>query len=450
MPDDRVAEIEKRIDRDVVAQMQLAPAAGSTFGLVPRSMADVLEFAKLMAVSGICIRPMFRGNPGACLAVTLQAMKWGADPFAVANKAFEVNGQLSYESQLIHAIVNSSPALSRRLNATFSGEGPQRKCLVVGMIRGEDEAREYESPKMSDITPKNSPLWKTDPDQQLFYYSTRAWARRWVPEVLLGIYTPEELGPTIDLTPIGPEPQRQDFVEHTPEAEPEDEPPYTVVDLDGVEHGFREAATAEAALIAVLEAAAKMGLERLDGAWETNGKFDREDETGPIAHRYRELCEALTKPRRAAPERKKPDPAPDSPAASAPVAAPAQPAMAFPEGRFPGDPPTGNASAIAEAREVPGVKSNSGPVIDTPAETTSTERPPVRVLEPPIWHGKPDYRTYVIGLILPKVRQAKTVADLSYLLGDNDAHLTAARAALAKDDSAALDEAIALRFRELG
>lgn len=207
--------IESAINREVAGALTIRPQSSgiTAFTIEPRSMSDVMEFAKLMAISGICIRPIFRGNPGACLAVTLQAMKWGADPFAVANKAFVVNDQLSYESQLVHAIVNSSARLAKRLDAVFEGEGQGRQCRVHGYIKGDDEAREYLSPKLGEIPTKNSPLWKADPDQQLFYYSTRAWARRWLPEVLLGIYTPEELAPPVELTaepnPAEVKPQRK-------------------------------------------------------------------------------------------------------------------------------------------------------------------------------------------------------------------------------------------------
>jgi hypothetical protein len=280
MPDDqRTAEIEKRIDRDVAGAMTIHQHGSATFSVVPRSMGEVLEFAKLMSVSGICIRPIFRGNPGACLAITIQAMKWGADPFAVANKAFVVNDQLSYESQLINAVVNASPALAERLHATFSGDGQQRQCLIVGIIKGESEAREYLSPKIADITPKNSPLWKTDPDQQLFYYSSRAWARRWVPEILLGIYAPDELMPAqAELVPTGPpppRPRREDFVDHQAEHVAEDHPddkPFFFTDADGEVHEFADPTEAfERFQVPLWKAAKSRGEDGINGLWESNG-----------------------------------------------------------------------------------------------------------------------------------------------------------------------------------
>ncbi len=52
---------------------------------------------------------------------------------------------------------------------------------------------EYTSPKFVTINPKNSPLWKNDPDQQLFYFSVRSFARRHFPDVMMGIYTVDEM-----------------------------------------------------------------------------------------------------------------------------------------------------------------------------------------------------------------------------------------------------------------
>lgn len=445
MPNDpgqeRSTAIERTINRDIADALTMTPHGGSVFTVAPRSMGELLEFAKLMSVSGICIRPMFRGNPGACLALTLQAMKWGADPFAVANKAFEVNGQLSYESQLIHAIVNSSPALARRLNATFIGEGQARQCVVTGVIKGESEAREYQSPKLSEITPKNSPLWKTDPDQQLFYYSTRAWARRWVPEVLLGINTPDEIGRTIELVPAE-EPRREDFVEIAKLEPIDDRPVYTVVDLDGVEHEFREVGTYEAALARVLAEAERQGPERLNGARESNGLPPLAPEPPPAPKRERRAAPPAPAPE---PEPAAPAPQPwpfDPPEQQDSPAAQQQPERIVTDG-LGGPAAAGDTNDQALVMAQDQLEQNGEPQNDDP-ERGSLE------IAPPIRRGRPDYRTWMIALLLPKVRQAQDTSALSFLLSDNDEHLTKARANLSSDDLATLEEAIATRWKELG
>ena len=53
-----------------------------------------MTFAKLMALSHVAIPKHLRGNPGACLAVTIQAIEWRLSPYAVANKSYSVNDRL--------------------------------------------------------------------------------------------------------------------------------------------------------------------------------------------------------------------------------------------------------------------------------------------------------------------------------------------------------------------
>jgi hypothetical protein len=304
MPDEsREEQIEKRIDREVAGAVALAAHPSGAVTIAPKNLTELMEFAKLMSVSGVCVRAAFRGNPGACLALALQAFKWGADPFAVANKAYITTSkggetQISYEAQLIHSIVNTRAALKGRLRPTYTGEGVKRACKITGWLAGEDEPFEYQSPRIEQISVKNSPLWSADPDQQLFYFATRAWARRHVPEILLGIYAPEEIGEIIEgeAAEIPERPRREDFQaseEREPpgeeeededeEEEDEDEDeddaaedlapaePFLVVDAHGEEHQVDGAANAAEAFRAALEEAAKTRADLgVSACWENN------------------------------------------------------------------------------------------------------------------------------------------------------------------------------------
>ena len=157
------------------------------------SMADIIEAAKLMAQSGFAVRQQFRGNPGACMAVIQQSLRWGMDQYAVANRSYHVNNQLSYESSVIQSVILVNAPIKGRLKHEFLGEGADRRCRVWAKLRDEpDEIVEYTSPRFADITPKNSPLWKSDPDQQHYYSAARAFCRRHFPEVLLGVLDREE------------------------------------------------------------------------------------------------------------------------------------------------------------------------------------------------------------------------------------------------------------------
>ncbi len=184
--------IETKIDKDITGGLELS-AQGGGLQVVPTDMNQIFEFAKMMAIADKMIAAPFRNNVGACLAVCTQAFGWGMNPFAVAGKAYAVGDKVGYESQLINAVINIRAPLQKRLRATYSGEGADLTCTVTGLLIGEDEPHEYTSPKVGDIKVKNSPLWDTDTEQQLWYYSVRAWARRVVPEVLLNVYSEDEL-----------------------------------------------------------------------------------------------------------------------------------------------------------------------------------------------------------------------------------------------------------------
>lgn len=177
------------LNRERVDQVHVSSVAG---GVSFASALEVMEFAKLLAVSEQAVPKHLRANPGMCLAVTFQAIEWRMSPFQVANKSYVVNDRIGYESQLLHAVVEARAPLKQRLSCAYDGEGVERQCIVTGTFRDGSE-REYRSPKLKDIKVKNSPLWVFDVDQQLWYFASRSWARKWCPDVLMGIYTKEEL-----------------------------------------------------------------------------------------------------------------------------------------------------------------------------------------------------------------------------------------------------------------
>jgi hypothetical protein len=182
--------IEQRIDRTVAGAVTISDSVG---GIMFQNMSEVLEFAKLMSVADVAVPKHLRGNPGACLSIVTQSLEWRMSPFSVANKSYSVNDRLAYESQLIHAVVEARAPLKQRLRKKYTGEGDKRRCTVIGHFKNEVDPVEYESPEIGKITPKNSPLWRSDPDLQLWYYSVRAFARANCPDVLLGIYAEDEL-----------------------------------------------------------------------------------------------------------------------------------------------------------------------------------------------------------------------------------------------------------------
>ena len=170
--------------------------------LMPANFGQVIEFAQMMCKAGLAIPKHLRDNPGICMSVIQRSLAWELDPWAVATKTYAVNDILAYESQLIAAVVKKwAPIKERVIPYKFSGEGGELMCSITLHHNETDEEIFYASPKKKDITVQNSPLWKSDPQQQLGYYTIRALARRHFPEILMGVYDREEVMSMRDITP---------------------------------------------------------------------------------------------------------------------------------------------------------------------------------------------------------------------------------------------------------
>jgi hypothetical protein len=202
MADNRELQIEAKIDQEKATSLVVSTMAG---GVAIENMSQVFEMAKLMALSGPAVPSYLRGQPGACLAIVLQATEWRMSSFAVANKSYKVTNKgedrIAYESQLIHGVIEARAPLVGRLRCSYEGEGDERRCIVTGKLRGEDAPFVFRSEPLGKLRParneygniKGSPLWDRKPDLQMWYDASRDWARQYCPDVLMGVYTADEL-----------------------------------------------------------------------------------------------------------------------------------------------------------------------------------------------------------------------------------------------------------------
>lgn len=177
--------------------------------MVPQTMSDALKLAELMA-TGNLVPNHLQKSPGNCLMVIEQALRWGMSPFAVAQSTSVIQGRLMFEGKLVAAAVHSSGILAGRLSYAYKGEGEGRIIVVSGTMKGEPLPRTVEV-SLREAKTANK-MWQQQPDQQLVYHGTRVWARRHAPEVMLGVYSPEEMSDASmrDITPSAPAPQAQE------------------------------------------------------------------------------------------------------------------------------------------------------------------------------------------------------------------------------------------------
>lgn len=204
----------------------------------PQSLAAIQSFAQVMA-SGVATIPFhLQNNASDCMAIAMQAAQWNMNPYAVAQKTFTVGGVLGYEAQLVNAVITTRGPLVTRIE--YDWFGPWDRVVGKFLIKVNDKKKEYRVPgwKLSDedgigikiwatlkgeekprelvlllaqARTRNSTLWADDPRQQLAYLAVKRWARLYCPEVILGVYTADELEQRQEKE-INPEPEVQERV----------------------------------------------------------------------------------------------------------------------------------------------------------------------------------------------------------------------------------------------
>lgn len=169
-------------------------AAGNTVFFDGSLFERCRQVGDIMAAGRCTVPKHLQGNPADCFAIAAQAMRWGLDPYAVAQKTHIVNGALGYEAQLVMAVLYAIGPLDGRLAFDVRGAGNDMSVQVSGRIKGRAEVLTLPAAvRLGDQAVKNSPLWKTDPALQLCYLGAKKWARLHCPDVLMGVYTPDEL-----------------------------------------------------------------------------------------------------------------------------------------------------------------------------------------------------------------------------------------------------------------
>lgn len=139
-----------------------------------------------------------------CFLIVNQAVRWGLDPFSVAQAVSVVHGKLCYEGKLVAAVIQAK--LGFNLHHLFVGEGDamriylsdkpftddvlpllQPNCRLPGMRLLDGSVAEWKTTGTgTPWTPKNFV-------RMLIYRGTRDWCRIYEPALMLGVYTPDEM-----------------------------------------------------------------------------------------------------------------------------------------------------------------------------------------------------------------------------------------------------------------
>jgi len=157
---------------------------------------------------------------GNCFLVVNQAARWNADPFAVAQCVSVVRGKICYEGKLIAAIIAAK--LGVRLRFDWNDKpGDNFGIVVSGVIPGEDEIRAIEGTVGQWRT--DNEAWKKNPRNMLAYRGSREWGRLHAADIMLGVYSPDELE---DLTDNMKATRAKDVTRKEPPSVPQDDKSY--------------------------------------------------------------------------------------------------------------------------------------------------------------------------------------------------------------------------------
>jgi len=159
---------------------------------------EAQRIAKALASSTL-IPQQFQGQAGYanCLVALNISRRMGMDPLMVMQNLHIIHGRPSWSSQFIIGLINGCGRFSP-LRYDISGKGDTLSCAAVATeIKTGEELRGPEvtmaMAKKEGWATKAGSKWITMPDLMIRYRSAAFWGRLYIPELLVGIQTQEEV-----------------------------------------------------------------------------------------------------------------------------------------------------------------------------------------------------------------------------------------------------------------
>ena len=178
-------------------------SSGSVFSGI-QAFEDAQRIAKALASSTL-IPPQFQGQQGFanCLVALEIANRMRMSPFQVMQNLHIIHGRPSWSSQFIIGLINGCGRFNP-LRYEMSGEGDSLACYCVAteLATGKDLKGPVVSMAMAKKegwSTKSGSKWQTMPELMIRYRAAAFWGRLYIPELLVGIQTDEEV---VDVEPV--------------------------------------------------------------------------------------------------------------------------------------------------------------------------------------------------------------------------------------------------------
>lgn len=159
------------------------------------------RIAKMLSSSSL-IPKEFQGNIQNTMIALEMAQRIGASPLMVMQNLYIVYGRPSWSSSFIIAALNSCKRFSP-LRFELIGDGDTMECYAWAYELGTNEkiigpTVTMKMAKAEGWVDKNGSKWKTMPQLMIRYRSAAFFGRLYAPEIMMGMYTQDEV---IDIEP---------------------------------------------------------------------------------------------------------------------------------------------------------------------------------------------------------------------------------------------------------
>lgn len=148
--------------------------------------------AKVFAMSKL-VPDQFKNSIADCLIACQMARRLDIDPMMLMQNTSIVRGKPAMEGKLVIALLNSRGGFAHSLRFEYSGSGASR--AVRCWTKEKDGYVLEQNLSMGEVKTwgwdKND-VWQKQPDQMLAYRSAAYFARKFRPELMLGLYTKDE------------------------------------------------------------------------------------------------------------------------------------------------------------------------------------------------------------------------------------------------------------------
>jgi hypothetical protein len=165
----------------------------------PRTLAGLWRLGQMYSQSEM-VPTHYKGKVADCTIAVQMALRCGVDILTFLQSSYIVHGTPGIKATLAIAMINGSGKIKGRIRYKVEGEGDNRKwiALATDADSGEEVSAEvtwkmvkaegWDKPKGTQVS-----KWMTLPDQMGKYRAAMFLARTNFPDVLIGMYTEEEL-----------------------------------------------------------------------------------------------------------------------------------------------------------------------------------------------------------------------------------------------------------------